>query len=106
MSVLQQYEDDLTEFKCRVDDTERQLGTVFCQAFEDAAGLEHAFKVWKLSRHPRVYINGYNQVFDGSLSSTLIFLHLCLKGVKGFYLWKIKVNHIWLSSISSFVDMA
>ncbi|CAF94150.1 unnamed protein product, partial [Tetraodon nigroviridis] len=40
-----QYEDDLKEFKCKVDDTERQLGTVFCQAFEDAAGLEHAFKV-------------------------------------------------------------
>ncbi|XP_029686913.1 dynein axonemal heavy chain 9 isoform X2 [Takifugu rubripes] len=40
-----QFENDLTEFKCKVDDTECQLGTIFCQAFEDAASLEHAFKV-------------------------------------------------------------
>lgn len=44
-SVLQQFENDLTEFKCKVADTECQLGTIFCQAFEDAASLEHAFKV-------------------------------------------------------------
>uniref|UniRef100_A0A671VQG9 Dynein axonemal heavy chain 17 n=1 Tax=Sparus aurata TaxID=8175 RepID=A0A671VQG9_SPAAU len=33
------------EFKLKVDDTDRRLGAVFCQAFEDASGLEHAFKV-------------------------------------------------------------
>lgn len=45
LSTLQEYEDDVREFKLKVDDTDRRLGTVFCQAFEDASGLEHAFKV-------------------------------------------------------------
>lgn len=45
-SPLQEYEEDAREFKLKVDDTERRLGAIFCQAFEDASGLEHAFKVW------------------------------------------------------------
>uniref|UniRef100_G3NCH8 Dynein, axonemal, heavy chain 9 n=1 Tax=Gasterosteus aculeatus aculeatus TaxID=481459 RepID=G3NCH8_GASAC len=40
-----EYEEDVREFKLKVDDTDRQLGAVFCQAFDDAPGLEHAFKV-------------------------------------------------------------
>lgn len=43
--VLQQYVYNLMEFKCKVNDIECKLGTIFCQAFEYAAGLEHAFKV-------------------------------------------------------------
>ncbi|XP_068610643.1 dynein axonemal heavy chain 9 [Brachionichthys hirsutus] len=39
-----EYEGDVKEFKLKVDDTERRLGAVFCQAFMDASGLEHAFK--------------------------------------------------------------
>ncbi|XP_044194722.1 dynein heavy chain 9, axonemal isoform X6 [Thunnus albacares] len=40
-----EFEDDVREFKLKVDDTDRRLGAVFCQAFDDASGLEHAFKV-------------------------------------------------------------
>uniref|UniRef100_A0A671VQ30 Dynein axonemal heavy chain 17 n=1 Tax=Sparus aurata TaxID=8175 RepID=A0A671VQ30_SPAAU len=40
-----EYKEDVREFKLKVDDTDRRLGAVFCQAFEDASGLEHAFKV-------------------------------------------------------------
>ncbi|XP_068439704.1 dynein axonemal heavy chain 9 isoform X3 [Clinocottus analis] len=40
-----EYEEDVREFKLKVDDTDRRLGAIFCQAFEDASGLEHAFKV-------------------------------------------------------------
>lgn len=45
LSALQKYEEDVNEFKLKVDDTDRRLGAIFCQAFEDASGLEHAFKV-------------------------------------------------------------
>lgn len=48
-SPLQEYEGDAREFKLKVDDTERRLGAIFCQAFEDASGLEHAFKVWDIN---------------------------------------------------------
>uniref|UniRef100_A0A3Q3NPA1 Dynein heavy chain 9, axonemal-like n=1 Tax=Labrus bergylta TaxID=56723 RepID=A0A3Q3NPA1_9LABR len=41
----QEFEEDVREFRLKVDDTDRRLGAVFCQAFEDASGLEHAFKV-------------------------------------------------------------
>lgn len=49
LSALQEFEDDVREFKLKVDDTDRRLGAVFCQAFDDASGLEHAFKVQKLT---------------------------------------------------------
>lgn len=45
LSAPQEYEEDVREFKLKVDDTDRRLGAVFCQAFEDASGLENAFKV-------------------------------------------------------------
>ena len=45
LSAPQEYEEDVMKFKFKVDDTARRLGAIFCQAFEDAAGLEHAFKV-------------------------------------------------------------
>ncbi|XP_041939413.1 dynein heavy chain 9, axonemal [Alosa sapidissima] len=40
-----EFETDVTEFQCKVEDTDRRLGAIFCQAFDDASGLEHAFKV-------------------------------------------------------------
>uniref|UniRef100_A0A672T1I3 Dynein axonemal heavy chain 17 n=1 Tax=Sinocyclocheilus grahami TaxID=75366 RepID=A0A672T1I3_SINGR len=39
------FEADFMEFQLKVENTERQLSTIFCHAFDDAAGLEHAFKV-------------------------------------------------------------
>ncbi|XP_036372722.1 dynein heavy chain 9, axonemal [Megalops cyprinoides] len=41
----EEFKADVCEFKCKVEDMDRRLGAVFCQAFDDAAGLEHAFKV-------------------------------------------------------------
>lgn len=35
----------MSEFRQRVEDLDRGLGTIFIQAFDDAPGLEHAFKV-------------------------------------------------------------
>ncbi|KAM4623876.1 dynein axonemal heavy chain 9 isoform 1-T1 [Polymixia lowei] len=40
-----EFEEDLREFKLQVDDTDRRLGAVFCQAFDDTSGLENTFKV-------------------------------------------------------------
>ncbi|XP_064179132.1 dynein heavy chain 9, axonemal [Anguilla rostrata] len=41
----QEFKADVCEFKCKVEDMDRRLGAIFCQAFDDASGLEHAFKV-------------------------------------------------------------
>ncbi|NIG58042.1 dynein heavy chain 9, axonemal [Pontoporia blainvillei] len=43
--VQQEFENDVSEFNQRVEDLDRRLGTVFIQAFDDAPGLEHAFKL-------------------------------------------------------------
>ncbi|KAM8956225.1 dynein axonemal heavy chain 9 isoform 2-T2 [Lycaon pictus] len=40
-----EFENDVSEFNQRVEDLDRRLGTVFSQAFDDAPGLEHAFKL-------------------------------------------------------------
>ncbi|KAM9837728.1 LOW QUALITY PROTEIN: dynein axonemal heavy chain 9 [Aulostomus maculatus] len=40
-----EFEEDVRKFKLKVDDTDRRLGTVLCQALDDAVGLEHPFKV-------------------------------------------------------------
>lgn len=40
-----EYEEDVRKLRLKVDDTDRRLGAIFCQAFEDAPGLEHIFKV-------------------------------------------------------------
>uniref|UniRef100_A0AAQ5YU21 Dynein axonemal heavy chain 17 n=1 Tax=Amphiprion ocellaris TaxID=80972 RepID=A0AAQ5YU21_AMPOC len=58
LSALQEFEKDVKEFNLKVDDTERRLGAVFCQAFDDASGLENTFKVLdmfgSLLEHPLV----------------------------------------------------
>uniref|UniRef100_A0A8C3IZN2 DYH9 protein n=1 Tax=Chrysemys picta bellii TaxID=8478 RepID=A0A8C3IZN2_CHRPI len=40
-----EFEHDASDFKQKMEDMDRRLGTIFSQAFDDAAGLEHAFKV-------------------------------------------------------------
>ncbi|XP_037547527.1 dynein heavy chain 9, axonemal [Nematolebias whitei] len=40
-----EFEKDVREFKLKVEDAEWRLGSVFCQAFDDASGMEHTFKV-------------------------------------------------------------
>uniref|UniRef100_A0A667IIG6 Dynein axonemal heavy chain 9 n=1 Tax=Lynx canadensis TaxID=61383 RepID=A0A667IIG6_LYNCA len=40
-----EFENDVSEFRQRVEDLDRGLGTLFIQAFDDAPGLEHAFKL-------------------------------------------------------------
>ncbi|XP_030631579.1 dynein axonemal heavy chain 9 isoform X2 [Chanos chanos] len=40
-----EFEADYNTFQHKVEDTDRRLGAIFCQAFDDASGLEHAFKV-------------------------------------------------------------
>ncbi|XP_075889814.1 dynein axonemal heavy chain 9 isoform X2 [Nelusetta ayraudi] len=40
-----EYEEDVKKLRLKVDDTERRLGAIFCQAFDDAPGLEHIFKL-------------------------------------------------------------
>ena len=45
MVSLQDFENDVSEFNQKVEDLDQRLGTIFIQAFDDAPGLEHAFKV-------------------------------------------------------------
>uniref|UniRef100_A0A3Q2SZQ2 Dynein axonemal heavy chain 9 n=1 Tax=Fundulus heteroclitus TaxID=8078 RepID=A0A3Q2SZQ2_FUNHE len=42
------FEVDVRNFRLKVDDTDRRLGAIFCQAFDDASGLEHAFKILEM----------------------------------------------------------
>uniref|UniRef100_A0A8C5XER9 Dynein axonemal heavy chain 9 n=1 Tax=Microcebus murinus TaxID=30608 RepID=A0A8C5XER9_MICMU len=39
------FENDVSKFNQRVEDLDRRLGSIFIQAFDDAPGLEHAFKL-------------------------------------------------------------
>ncbi|XP_063077561.1 dynein axonemal heavy chain 9-like [Engraulis encrasicolus] len=39
------FESDVKQFQCKVEDTDRRLGAIFCQAFDDVSGLEHGFKL-------------------------------------------------------------
>ncbi|XP_032831905.2 dynein axonemal heavy chain 9 isoform X1 [Petromyzon marinus] len=41
----EEFEKDVRNFKIQVDDSDRQLGAIFCQAFADALSVEHAFKL-------------------------------------------------------------
>uniref|UniRef100_A0A4X2M0M8 AAA+ ATPase domain-containing protein n=1 Tax=Vombatus ursinus TaxID=29139 RepID=A0A4X2M0M8_VOMUR len=42
---LQEFEEDYTEFKAKILDFDRRLGTVLCAGFLDCSGLESAFKL-------------------------------------------------------------
>ncbi|KAL2077982.1 hypothetical protein ACEWY4_025667 [Coilia grayii] len=39
------FETDVNQFQSKVEDTDRRLGAIFCQAFDDVSGLEHGFKL-------------------------------------------------------------
>uniref|UniRef100_A0AAV2JZN7 Dynein heavy chain tail domain-containing protein n=1 Tax=Knipowitschia caucasica TaxID=637954 RepID=A0AAV2JZN7_KNICA len=39
------FDADVSTFQLLVEDTDRRLGAIFCQAFDSNPGLEHAFKV-------------------------------------------------------------
>ncbi|KAK2835022.1 hypothetical protein Q5P01_015506 [Channa striata] len=43
-----EFDEDVREFQVKIDDTDRQLGTIFCLAFNEASGLEQAFKVLEM----------------------------------------------------------
>ncbi|XP_060795606.1 dynein axonemal heavy chain 9-like [Neoarius graeffei] len=43
-----EFEADLAEFECKVKNTDRHLGAIFCQVFDDASGIEHSFKALNL----------------------------------------------------------
>ncbi|XP_078081541.1 dynein axonemal heavy chain 9 [Mustelus asterias] len=43
--VNQEFAKDFLVWKQKVEDIDRRLATIFCQAFEDAPALEHAFKL-------------------------------------------------------------
>uniref|UniRef100_A0ABM5FM48 Dynein axonemal heavy chain 9 isoform X2 n=1 Tax=Pogona vitticeps TaxID=103695 RepID=A0ABM5FM48_9SAUR len=40
-----EFEDDVYNFKGKIEDMDRRLGAIFIQAFDDAASVEHAFKL-------------------------------------------------------------
>uniref|UniRef100_W5L8L0 Dynein axonemal heavy chain 17 n=1 Tax=Astyanax mexicanus TaxID=7994 RepID=W5L8L0_ASTMX len=40
-----EFEADFNDFKHKLEDTDRRLGAIFCQAFDDSGNLEHAFKI-------------------------------------------------------------
>ncbi|XP_061561508.1 dynein heavy chain 9, axonemal isoform X3 [Phycodurus eques] len=80
-----EFEKDVWDFKLIVDDTDRRLGAIFCQAFDDASGLEHAFKVldmfggllerplvakYALDRYPRLV-----SMFDKDLDTCKLLYH-------------------------------
>uniref|UniRef100_A0A803T5S7 Dynein axonemal heavy chain 11 n=1 Tax=Anolis carolinensis TaxID=28377 RepID=A0A803T5S7_ANOCA len=43
--ILQEFEDDYADFKHKILEFERRLGSIFCVAFLDCSGLESAFKL-------------------------------------------------------------
>ncbi|NXH48679.1 DYH9 protein, partial [Dicaeum eximium] len=47
----QEFEQDALDFQQKVEDIDRRLGTVFSQAFSDAPGLEHLFKLLAMFRN-------------------------------------------------------
>ncbi|KAK7919110.1 hypothetical protein WMY93_010394 [Mugilogobius chulae] len=59
-----EFDADVRHFKLQVEDTDRRLGAVFCQAFDSAPALEHAFKSSPL-------LITVLQTFYSSQSSTL-----------------------------------
>uniref|UniRef100_A0A803TFR0 Dynein axonemal heavy chain 17 n=1 Tax=Anolis carolinensis TaxID=28377 RepID=A0A803TFR0_ANOCA len=46
-----EFEEDVYEFKWKIEDMDRRLGTIFGQAYDDAASVEHVFKVCYLSHY-------------------------------------------------------
>uniref|UniRef100_A0A3Q3DHJ9 Dynein axonemal heavy chain 17 n=1 Tax=Hippocampus comes TaxID=109280 RepID=A0A3Q3DHJ9_HIPCM len=80
-----EFSKDVWDFKLLADDTDRRLGAIFCQAFDDAAGLEHAFKVLdmfgSLLERPRVAQDALDRypllvsMFDKDLDNCKVLYH-------------------------------
>ncbi|XP_051927996.1 dynein heavy chain 9, axonemal [Hippocampus zosterae] len=76
---------DVRDFKLLADDTDRRLGAIFCQAFDDATGLEHAFKVLamfgSLLERPKVAQDAMDRyprlvsMFDKDLDNCKVLYH-------------------------------
>ncbi|XP_039595259.1 dynein heavy chain 9, axonemal [Polypterus senegalus] len=87
-----EFEADVSDFKQKVEDMDRRLGTIFCQAFEDASGLEHAFKVMdmfgSLLERPIIAADAYNKypllitMFDKELDDCKILYNRHLQREK------------------------
>uniref|UniRef100_A0A3B3RIQ7 Dynein axonemal heavy chain 17 n=1 Tax=Paramormyrops kingsleyae TaxID=1676925 RepID=A0A3B3RIQ7_9TELE len=85
---LSDFEADVHEFSNKVEDMDRRLSSVFCQAFDDASSLEHAFKVIDMfgsllvrplisagvqDRYPQLV-----RMFDLELDNCKVLFMLCL----------------------------
>lgn len=44
-SCFKAFVEDYVEFKLKIDDLDRRLAAIICQAFDDCSGVESAFKV-------------------------------------------------------------
>ncbi|XP_072501166.1 dynein axonemal heavy chain 9 [Notamacropus eugenii] len=72
-----EFENSVSEFNQKVEDLDRRLGMVFIQAFDDIAGLEHAFKLLEifgsLLERPVVAMDAFDKypVLIGMFSSEL-----------------------------------
>lgn len=64
--ALQEFEEDVKKLRLSVDDTDRRLSAIFCQALEDAPGLEHILKV-----QATVVFACYSPAYKGALNFEL-----------------------------------
>lgn len=79
LSALQEFEEDVRDFKLKVDDTDRRLGAIFCQAFDDASGLDHAFKVPELNlSFAQIHKHNHNQLSKPFHLSDVCRFWICL----------------------------
>ncbi|XP_015248307.1 PREDICTED: dynein heavy chain 9, axonemal [Cyprinodon variegatus] len=87
-----EFEGDLRDFRLKVDDTDRRLGAIFCQAFDNASGLEHTFKVLErfgsLVERPLITVDAASRypsllsMFDEELNSCKVIYNKQLKAAK------------------------
>uniref|UniRef100_A0A3B5KZ59 Dynein, axonemal, heavy chain 9 n=1 Tax=Xiphophorus couchianus TaxID=32473 RepID=A0A3B5KZ59_9TELE len=87
-----EFEGDVRAFKLKADDTDRRLGAIFCQAFDDASGLEHTFKVLEmfggLIERPLIAVDAVGKyplllsMFDKELDSCKHLYNKQMKAVK------------------------
>uniref|UniRef100_A0A3B4ADU9 Dynein heavy chain tail domain-containing protein n=1 Tax=Periophthalmus magnuspinnatus TaxID=409849 RepID=A0A3B4ADU9_9GOBI len=84
-----EFDADVRRFKLLVEDTDRRLGAIFCQAFDSAPALEHAFKVLdmfgSLLDHPLVAADAVDRyptlvsMFDQELDRIRFIYLKCLQ---------------------------
>ncbi len=55
-SFLQKFLVAYAEFKAQIADMEKRLAQMVCQAFDDCAGCESAFKVSLPARHVHIHM--------------------------------------------------